>query len=220
MISEIVRSRANIDNGAQTKLSNMFHGMFLLLAVALLPQLIHRIPLAALSAMLVYTGFRLAHPREFVHMFRIGREQLIIFAGTLVAVLATDLLVGVFVGVGIKIVIHLCHGLPFSALFRSPVVNAPEEAADHCRIHPEGAAVFTRWISLRKSLERHGIAKRRDVVVDFSRTYFVDHTVMEKLHEMERDFEHHDLELKLVGLEKHEGLSAHPLAARRRSRRG
>ena len=56
-----------------------------LVCVALLPAVIHRIPLAALSAMLVYTGFRLASPREFVHVFRIGREQLVIYVTTIVA---------------------------------------------------------------------------------------------------------------------------------------
>src|SRR5690606_25183236 len=110
MISEIVRSRANIDNGARTRFADMWHGIFLLACVALIPMLLHRVPLAALAAMLVYTGYRLAHPTEFVNVYRIGREQFVIFVTTLVAVLATDLLVGIGIGIAVKVVIHLMNG--------------------------------------------------------------------------------------------------------------
>jgi MFS superfamily sulfate permease-like transporter len=106
MISEIVRSKANIDAGAKTRFADLWHGLFLLAFVALAPAIVHMIPLSALAAMLVYTGARLASPKEFINVFRIGPEQLAIFVTTIVAVLATDLLVGVMSGVGLNFLIQ------------------------------------------------------------------------------------------------------------------
>src|SRR5206468_3676319 len=71
MISEIVRSKANIDNGARTRFADFFHGLFLLVAAVALTKVIALIPTAALAALLVYVGFRLAHPREFVHAYKV-----------------------------------------------------------------------------------------------------------------------------------------------------
>ena len=86
MISKIVRSRANIDNGAKSHLSTFFLGMFLLLSLALIPGLLMKIPLAALAGRLISTGFRLASPKEFLHVYKIGSEQLFLFVTTMIGV--------------------------------------------------------------------------------------------------------------------------------------
>ena len=215
MISEIVRSRANIDNGARTRFADFFHGGFLLAFVALVPALIHRIPLAALGAMLVYTGFRLAHPREFVHAFKIGPEQLIIYASTIIAVLATDLLIGIAIGIGIKFIIHIINGVPLRSLFK-PYLNVEMPFDDTYHVSARHSAVFSNWILFKRQIEKLGYEEGKHVVLDLSDTRLVDHTVMEKLHELEIEFQSRGLNLEIVGLDDHTSLSDHPHAARKK----
>lgn len=217
MISEIVRSKANIDNGARTRFADLWHGAFLLLCVALIPTVLHRIPLAALAAMLIYTGFRLTHPSEFLHTYRVGREQLVIFVATLVGVLATDLLIGIGIGIAVKMFIHVLNGVPVTSLFKPylDVVVKDEEQTAFVQAHK--SAVFSNWILFRSKLVNVGLNERRNVVLDMTDTSLVDHSVMEKLHELESDFSDANLELRIVGLDDHENLSEHEFAARKRS---
>ncbi len=215
MISEIVRSKANIDNGARTRFADLWHGVFLLLCVAMIPMFLHLIPLAALAAMLVYTGFRLAHPTEFVHVYRIGREQLAIFVTTLVVVLATDLLIGVAAGIILKMVIHMSNGVPLKSLFK-PYLEVEDISADTSLIIARESAVFSNWIPFRRQIEQIGLIQRRNLIVDVSGTQLVDHSVMEKLDEMHRDFEQEGLSFEVRGLETLRPMSADSLAARKR----
>lgn len=215
MISEIVRSRANIDSGARTRFSDMWHGLFLLACVALLPTVLHRIPLAALAAMLIFTGFRLAHPREFVHVLHIGKEQLVVFVATLVGVLATDLLIGVLIGIAVKAMIHLANGVPILSLFK-PYLDVEMQDEQTALVVARHSAVFSNWISFRRQLAQLGLVEQKNVILDLSQTRLVDHSVMEKLHELQGDFADCGVELKIVGLEEHRSLANHPFSARKR----
>lgn len=216
MISEIVRSKANIDNGGRTRFADLWHGIFLLAFVAFLPGLIHRVPLSALAAMLVYTGFRLASPTEFLNVYKIGREQLVIFVSTLVAVLATDLLLGIGIGILVKLSIHLLNGLPLRSIFK-PYLEVTEQGENRVVISARGSAVFSNFIPFRRQIEQLGLEGNNDVVVDFSQAELVDHSVMEKMHELEDEFLRAGKKLEVRGLEGHRQFSAHPLAARKRA---
>jgi len=213
MITEIVRSKANIDAGAKSSLANFFHGLFLLVFVALLPGVLQRIPLAALAAMLVFTGARLASPQEFKHALEVGRDQLVVFVVTFVVTLATDLLIGVGVGLALEVAIHLARGARLRHLFTAEV-----EVVDHGverQIFVRGCAAFTNLRSLTRHLQIDDPGVRR-VVVDFSGAQIVDHTVLERVHRMADEWPQCRLEIR--GLEGHRAASSHCFAARWRPR--
>ncbi len=212
MISEIVRSSANINNGAQTRLSNLFHGAFLLIFVALLPGLLHQIPLAALGAMLIYTGLRLASPNEFVKTFRIGPDQLAVFTTTLVMTLATDLLLGVASGIVLEVAMHLYRGAPISQLFHAHTETIEEEGGQRV-LMIRRAAMFTNYIGLKRRI-LEGAGDAQCFVVDLGDTRIVDHTVLEKLHHLVDEWARLGKTLTIRGLDDHETASPHELAAR------
>ncbi|TAE28587.1 MAG: SulP family inorganic anion transporter [Candidatus Kapaibacterium sp.] len=213
MISEIVRSSANINNGGKTWWSNVFHGVFLLVFVAAFPNLIHQIPLAALAAMLIFTGYRLASPKEFYKTYKIGTEQLFIFLITIAATLATDLLIGIGLGILTKFAIHFANGLPPKYAFK-PMFSVNTKG-DTYIVDVQHSAVFSNYIKLKKSLD--SLPRGKEVVIDFSHAMLVDHTVMENLHQYQHDYELSGGTFTVTGLEQHHPVSNHPLAARKLS---
>ncbi len=210
MISEIVRSSANINNGARTKMANAYHGLFLLAFVLLLPALIHRIPLSVLGAMLVFTGFRLASPASFIRTFRVGSDQFVVFIGTIIATLATDLLIGIAVGIVLEAGVLLWHFKPLSSNVRVT------SSGDRVVLAVRSSAVFWNWISLRGIILNEA-ATHREIVVDLSKSVVVDHSVMEKLHELEAEFQTAGKHLEVIGMDSHTPMSDHPFAARKQS---
>ncbi len=213
MISEIVRSSANVNNGAKTQWANFYHGVFLLLYVLIGVSVIEMIPNAALAAMLVFTGFKLAHPKEFKHMYQIGLMELEIFIVTLVAVLATDLIIGIVVGILFKYILMLSKGTKFNELFKSHLTI--EHKDNKKIIHLKGSQIFSNYLSLKKKMDS-GTEKYDEVIIDFSEVTFVDHTVIEHLEDYERNAKLKGKEVHIINIDSLNPLSAHPLAARDR----
>ncbi|PPK69892.1 SulP family inorganic anion transporter [Actinokineospora auranticolor] len=213
MISEIVRSKANLDAGAKSRWSNVCHGAILLLCVALIPGLVQTIPLAALAAMLVYTGFRLASPKELVHVGKLGWDQLLLFLTTLLVTLATDLLMGVAAGLVLKIALHLARGVPPLALLRPrPQVTRD---GDVLRLRVPGAAVFPALLPLRRAIAKAGDGVT-EVVVDVRDAAVVDHTFLARLDQLAKELP--DATLRVEGLEDLTAVSSDPQSLRRRRR--
>jgi MFS superfamily sulfate permease-like transporter len=212
MISEIVRSKANVDSGAKSHWANFFHGTFLLIFVAAVPGLLQEIPLAALAAMLVYTGTRLASPKELVHVKHIGIDQLILFVTTLMMTLATDLLIGVATGLVLKIVLHRARGATFKQLFRTRVERIEE--GDDLRLKLHGAAAFSSLLAVRKAVANRSEACKK-IVIDVSDVVIVDHTFLRRVDELSNELAAVTTELE--GMENLTPHSPHPHATRRRT---
>lgn len=213
MISEVARSSANVANGAKTRWANFFHGLTMLVFVLLAVHLIELIPNTALAAMLITVGLRLAHPKEFIHTYKIGREQLVIFCVTIVFTLAVDLLVGIFAGMVTEVSINLLNGKPLRSTFKAPVRVYTLQG--DFTVEVSSAAVFTNWLSIKKELD--AIPAGSNVTIDLAQTRLVDHSVMENLHRYERAYAEAGGNCHIVGLDKHVAVSGHKLSARKLS---
>jgi MFS superfamily sulfate permease-like transporter len=212
MIAEIVRSTANIANGARTRWSNFFHGLCLLIFVSTCAALINRIPMASLAALLVFTGYRLASPKVFKESYEIGWEQLLLFCITAITALLTDLLVGVATGVAVKFLLHLLRGVPAGQLFNPDVTVTTEEDGSF-KVSIAKSAVFSNFLIIKRSLNK--IEQGKKIVFDLSRATFIDHTVMEHLHDFQRNYRNAGGTCEITGLELHKANSHHPTACRR-----
>lgn len=212
MISEIVRSSANINSGAMSRWANFYHGVFLLLFVSLATALIHYIPNAALAAMLMFTGYRLASPRAFHKTYKIGSDQLTIFLVTIVVTLATDLLLGIASGIITELGLYMFHGIKGKDFFSAKVIlnNQNDKIAV---IKLENAAIFSNFISFKKYIDN--LPHDKHLVIDLTKAKIVDHTFMEHLQRYSSDFQERGKILEIRGLEFHQPFSDHPLSGRR-----
>jgi MFS superfamily sulfate permease-like transporter len=203
MISEVARSSANATNGARTRWANFFHGLFLLLAVLFAVPLIEMIPNAALAAMLIFVGFKLAHPKEFKHMWHVGKEQFIVFTATVIITLSTDLLVGVGSGIMLELMINIINKTPIKDLFKSNVeLKAVNESETILKVN--SALVFSNILGFKKVFE--SIPSGKNVSVDMSQSKIVDHTSIVTINGLVEDYKEEGGKVKVLGFENHKQL--------------
>jgi MFS superfamily sulfate permease-like transporter len=198
----IVRSSANIDAGARSRLSAILHAVLLVVAVLALPFVLNRIPLAALAAILLYTGFKLAHPKLFRTAWQVGISHLVPFVVTIVAILLTDLLVGIGIGMAVGVFFILAEHL------RKPVLSmvSPPGAVLRRYVLPD-QVTFLSKASIAASLDRLPNGCR--VEIDGRRTQTFDYDVLETLLDFRETARSRGIDYRLVGIPETPTTPAH-----------
>lgn len=186
MTGVIVRSSANVQAGARTRLSAVLHGAWLLALVALLPGLLQQIPIASLAGVLVYTGIKLVDFKSLRGLGRYGRAPLVIHAATALGIVAFDLLTGVLIGFGLTLA-KLAWKASRLKIVLAPI--GPNEA----ELRLVGAATFLRVPQLAATLE--GVAPSMRLHVPLDRLSYIDHACMELLQDWGRNAERQGGEL-------------------------
>jgi MFS superfamily sulfate permease-like transporter len=177
MTSVIVRSSANINAGGRTKLSTIIHGSLLLFCVALIPVLLNKIPLATLAAILLMTGYKLAKPSVFVHMWNNGKYQFMPFIVTVVAVVATDLLKGVILGLVVSVFAILRGNLKSPYFFK----RKEYKTGDVIHIHLSQEVSFLNKAAIKMTLEQ--MPANSHVIIDAGNSMYIDFDVLQIIQE-------------------------------------
>jgi MFS superfamily sulfate permease-like transporter len=189
----IVRSSANITFGGRSKLSAILHGVWILVSIATIPWLLNMIPLATLAAVLFVVGYKLAKPALFQQMYRHGWEQFLPFIATVIGILATDLLRGIAIGMGVAVVVVLHHNL------RNPfTVQQHQPDSEEYRIQ---LAEEVSFLNKGRVLEQlAAIPERARVVIDASRSKVIDFDVREILRDFKTNAVARNITVEIHGL--------------------
>ncbi|HRB50228.1 MAG TPA: SulP family inorganic anion transporter [Niabella sp.] len=169
--SVIVRSSANVNAGAKTKMSTIFHGIFLLLSVAFIPAVLNLIPKAALAAILIFTGYKLAKPALFKALYNKGLDVFLPFVFTIVAILATDLLKGIIIGIGIGLF------FVFRSNFRKAVFVVNDDMRYLFRLRKDVS--FLNKAIIKQKLEE--VPENGEVIIDTKRADYIDRDIVETI---------------------------------------
>jgi MFS superfamily sulfate permease-like transporter len=197
MTSVVVRSSANNNAGAKSKMSAIIHGVLLLVSVLCIPALLNKIPLATLATVLILVGYKLAKPATFFHFWEKGKYQFVPFIATLVFVVATDLLKGVALGIIISIIFVLRGNLKRAYSFKK------EEYEDGDVIHIDLAQEVSFLNKAAIKLTLNEIPENSKVIINAHDTEYIAHDVLDLIREFkETRAIDENIKVKLKGFKK------------------
>jgi len=189
----IVRSSANIQTGGKTRAASFFHGILLLVFVLAFPGLLNMIPLASLAAILIVVGFKLAKPALFKQMWAKGWQQFVPYIATIVAILATDLLVGIGIGMAVALLLILhSHYLNAFSFHKKEIGDD-----HHLRLILAEEISFLNKATLKKQLEE--LPDNAEVVIDASNTVHIDYDVLELIKDSQEKAKQKNTNIVLTG---------------------
>jgi hypothetical protein len=193
------------------------HALFLVVFIVLFSTQLTRIPLPALMAILVYTGYKLASPTLVRKIFSVGKEQLLIFFTTLLVTLFIDLITGIVAGLIVTFIIHVLVNKGATVFIRNflkpNVLMFQEKENGNYYVSVKHFCSFLNFYKLKQKLE--DVPEDKDVVIDFSMCQFVDHTVMESVSGYQGVFAKRGGHFEVIGLDLHGTDSQHPFALRK-----
>jgi len=194
MTAVIVRTSANIQSGGRTRMASFIHGVLLLVSVVAIPGLLNRVPLAALAAVLLHVGYKLAPWQLFVRMYRAGSDQVLPFIITVVAIVFTDLLTGVAIGMaaGVFFILRANAKTPFFMTLRED----SDAGRRRVRIRLSENVSFLNKAGFNKAL--HELPDGAEVVIDASEARWIDRDVLEMIHEFAATAHHRGIDVHLV----------------------
>jgi MFS superfamily sulfate permease-like transporter len=179
----IVRSSANIASGGKSKMATIFHGSILLLSAVIIPFYLNLIPLASLAAILLLVGYKLSKVSLYRGMYKLGWNQFTPFIVTVVAILVTDLLKGIAIGMVFAVYFILRKNYQNSYYYNKE--NGEVDADDVVTLHLSEEVSFLNKGSIGNSLDK--IPNNSTVIIDGSKSVFIDYDVLEII----QDFKNH-----------------------------
>lgn len=189
--SVIVRGSVNIAAGAQTRWSAIFHGFLILISLLILVPLINQIPLASLAAVLCYTGYKLIHPENFKEQYSRGWYQFIPFIITIIAIILSDLLIGVMIGMAISSFFIIREN------YHSHVMEV-HDLGPRWRINFGNNVSFLHKFVVIKTLE--SIPENTVLEIDGSRTQFIDPDILDVISDFKKSSKEKNIELIIGGI--------------------